>query len=130
MSFYEFRQNNSGGNFVFDEEEGISVSVIVEANSEKQAIALASTIGLYFDGDGDCRCCGDRWSDYVSADEIPSHYGIPLQPNLTIEEYDKVRQEIWKEEYPGRHFWKTTRWTTGPQAFIHYLDGRIVPTLM
>ena len=57
--FYEFIQNNSGGTFIYDEQKGISYSVIVEADSENDAITRAEQIGLYFDGKGDCPCCGN-----------------------------------------------------------------------
>ena len=59
--FYRFRQNNSYGRFVFDKERGISTEVWVEADSTADAMARAEVIGLYFDGAGDCPCCGDRW---------------------------------------------------------------------
>ena len=61
--WYVYHQNNSGGSFVHDPENGIGYEVIVEASSAKQADALASAIGLYFDGAGDCSCCGNRWSE-------------------------------------------------------------------
>ncbi|MFE4367966.1 MULTISPECIES: DUF7296 family protein [unclassified Streptomyces] len=60
MPFYEFHQNNSGGGFDYDEDNGISVYVIIEAGSADVANARAEKIGLYFDGEGDCPCCGDR----------------------------------------------------------------------
>ena len=56
--FYTYRQNNSGGTFVYDESAGISVNVIIEANSREQAKRRAEQIGLYFDGQMDCDCCG------------------------------------------------------------------------
>ncbi len=62
--FYTFRQNNSYGRFDYDGKRGISVNVIVEANSIKEANEKAEEIGLYFDGvekEVDCECCGDRW---------------------------------------------------------------------
>lgn len=59
--FYQFRQNNSYGRFVFDKERGISTEVWVEADDLVEATARAEAIGLYFDGAGDCPCCGDRW---------------------------------------------------------------------
>ena len=64
MKFYQFRQNNSGGSFHHDAAAGIGYNVIIEANSETEAICKAEDIGLYFDGvdsGDDCECCGDRW---------------------------------------------------------------------
>lgn len=79
MKFYEFRQNNSGGNFHISEEAGIGPSVIIEATSAEEANAKAEAIGIYFDGcdiGRDCDCCGDRWYvvDESSGKYVPSHY--------------------------------------------------------
>lgn len=63
MAFFQFRQNNSGGSFDIDTESGIGVNVIVEADSAEDANRRAESIGLYFDGEGDCDCCGNRWSN-------------------------------------------------------------------
>ena len=62
--FYLFVQNNSGGSFHIDAEQGIGVNVAFEANSEEEAIERAKNV-IYFDGVSkgiDCGCCGDRWS--------------------------------------------------------------------
>lgn len=55
--FYRFRQNNSGGFFT-----GPAINVIVEADSQEESQRLAEQHGLYFDGRGDCPCCGNRWA--------------------------------------------------------------------
>lgn len=115
--FFDYRQNNSGGSFVFDKKRGISVNVIIEANSAKDADEIAQSKGLYFDGvsEGfDCECCGDRWyprDNYFSTEEgdpVPSLYGTPLTEHASY-----------------------VRWAE-PDTFIHYLDGRVeaftVPT--
>ena len=59
MTFYRFRQNNSGGAF-----EGPAINVYIEASDDTEANMLAETHGLYFDDDYsvDCKCCGTRWS--------------------------------------------------------------------
>lgn len=62
--FYHYRQNNSGGSFIIDEEAGIGPRVWIEADSASEANARAKTIGIYFNGcdsGEDCECCGDRW---------------------------------------------------------------------
>lgn len=78
MSYFLFRQNNSGGFFtepaaaVFVEADTIS-----EANERvSQHITLCGDSGLYADYDdcGCCPCCGHRWSaadawDRMTADE-------------------------------------------------------------
>lgn len=105
MAFYEYRQNNSGGGFDYDEADGISVHVIVEADSAEAANARAKEIGLYFDGEGDCPCCGDRWYEAWNGDDVPSIYGTPLE----------------------KHEFHYGRWMTdGYEVFTHYADGRIV----
>lgn len=70
MAYYTYSQNNSGGDFT-----GPAHYVIVEADSPRIADAIAEDkLGLYFDGAGDCDCCGPRWSgagDWDAAD-VPS----------------------------------------------------------
>ncbi len=81
--FYHYSQNNSGGNFDYYPEG----------------------IGLYFDGSGDCPCCGYRWSemwDESEGKEVPTVYGVP------VEEYDP-RDGI--------------KWIDGYETFVHYADG-------
>ena len=114
MPFFEFRQNNSGGSFVIDESAGLSVSVIVEADSAKDANERAESIGIYFDGcesGRDCDCCGDRWSAAgfwgdVDGDPVPSVYGTHFT--------DYVLPS------PG---WGGNR----PEAFIHPKAGPFIP---
>ncbi len=59
-NFYEYDQNNSGGNF-----GPPAIKVFIEANSVVEAYEIAQDkYGIYFDGvdNGmDCDCCGDRW---------------------------------------------------------------------
>jgi len=56
--FYVYRQNNSGGSF-----RPPAVDVIVEAPSAAEADTIAEGVGIYFDGAGDCPCCGNRWDN-------------------------------------------------------------------
>ena len=75
MTFFTFKQNNSGGWFT-----GPAIAVCVEAKSLDEAVSKAESIGLYFDGNGDCRCCGDRWySGYPDEGTEPLLYGNPLR---------------------------------------------------
>ncbi|MCQ6554773.1 hypothetical protein NPS70_16430 [Streptomyces sp. C10-9-1] len=105
--FFTYDQNNSGGGFDVDEEAGISVYVIVEAEDYATANERAEAIGLYFDGEGDCSCCGNRWSAQWSGtdgDAVPSIYGEPVETAVVY-----------------------TKWVgTRPDAFVHYVDGRVV----
>lgn len=104
--FFTFNQNNSGGHFDLDKDEGISQYVIIEANSARQANSLALGIGLYFDGVSkghDCECCGDRWYEQwndTDGDNSPLIYGeSPVKVN-----------SMFMDE--------------GETGCIHYLDGR------
>lgn len=116
--FYQFRQNNSGGSFTYDENNGISVNVIIEANSVDEANMKAESIGLYFDGCDsglDCECCGDRWYEQWHNEEgdlVPSVYDSPV--NLSTMELDD-------EEPPY-----LMKWMEGYEGFIHYSNGKMV----
>ena len=83
MTFYVYRQNNSGGYFV--EDENVSIHVIVEADTEEQANEKFDEI---LDGDSQyttyCPCCGQRWGgidetyqkvevDSVVAEQLKKH---------------------------------------------------------
>lgn len=106
MAFFYYRQNNSGGRFDFDADAGISAHVIVEADSADEANERAEGIGLYFDGSGDCRCCGNRWypqSGDEDGDAVPSIYGTPLENASTIFHWLKGR----------------------PDVFVHYESGAV-----
>jgi hypothetical protein len=62
LNLYVFRQNNSGGRF--REDDVLAVNMVIEANSEEQAMRRGGQLGIYFDGVRkgiDCDCCGDRW---------------------------------------------------------------------
>jgi hypothetical protein len=106
--FYDFRQNNSGGGFDFNAEDGISVHVIIEADGAEDANERAESLGLYFDGvdDGpDCPCCGDRWYPaWGKGDDVPSMYGTPVGEAEAL--------ILWAPKGVA-------------EAYVHYLDGRI-----
>jgi hypothetical protein len=77
--FYTFNQNNSGGRF--DRDSDVDHYVVIEGRSIKEVISRATDIGIYFDGHGDCPCCGNRWSEPYDGEElnkVPSLYGTPL----------------------------------------------------
>lgn len=105
--FFTYNQNNSGGKWRYDAAAGISHFVIIEATSAAAANAEAESIGLYFDGAGDCSCCGNRWDRIDSGDgkDAPMIYAQPVaeyKPFLDI------------------------KWIDGFEAFVHYADGRLV----
>lgn len=109
--FYTYSQNNSFGTFDYDYEAGISNYVIIEARNYTEANGIARDIGLYFDGYGDCHCCGDRWSaQWIEAgSRKPEVYQTP--PAVLGSTAD-----IWD------HKWIDEGW----EGFIHYKDGRKV----
>jgi hypothetical protein len=116
MPFFDFRQNNSGGSFVADHVAGISLTVIVEADDASHANERAEMIGLYFDGAGDCSCCGDRWHSKWGDDKgdpVPSIYGEPVQVGKPHDEMDFAVEDIGGKGQPT--------------AYIHYLSGLVEP---
>ena len=105
--FFQFRQNNSGGSFDFDKNNGVSVIVIIEAHSDKMANCIAESRGIEFDSG--CPCCGDRWNTaWGNGDQVPTYYDTPV---LTS---PKPKYCYGQEKQM-------------PEGYIHYLDGRIVP---
>lgn len=72
--WYLYRQNNSGGRF-----RKPAVNVYVEALNSSHADTRAEELGLYFDGSGDCSCCGSRWStadEHDSTTEEPTEFVV------------------------------------------------------
>lgn len=108
LGFYTFIQNNSGGIFDFDEMAGISHYVIVQAVDAREANYRAGRIGLYFDGYGDCWCCGDRWTEVwrLAGDPEPMIDGEPLADYM-------LSRTFMKWMGPDQ-----------PEVFVHYMDGR------
>ena len=109
--FYHFSQNNSGGSFHVSHRDGISHHVIVEGQNLEDITERAEQIGLYWDGcsEGhDCSCCGDRWSrPWSDADEVPCIYGQNVTEGVYVNDYKAIDK--------------------GPEGYIHYMDGRVVP---
>lgn len=106
--FYTFDQNNSGGSFIHVP-GALSHKVIIEADSAEEANRIAEGLGMYFDGDGDCSCCGNRWYEAWPQDagtETPEIYGAP------VEAYGSSKYFInWMGD--------------DPYAYVHYADGRV-----
>jgi len=88
-TYYEYTQNNSGGNFVVNKE--LDHRVFIKAKNEKEANKKAEKLGIYFNGchDGvDCSCCGDRWCS-PSKIVLPYRYGT----------FDKTDVEYLAKKY-------------------------------
>jgi hypothetical protein len=108
--FFTYSQNNSGGRFTNN--DNVAEYVIIEAISADDANTRAEDIGLYFDGDGDCPCCGDRWSRAWKGDgtDEPTIYGQKLSDveasyyrnQVIIHYFDgtKERYEFKKKDAP------------------------------
>lgn len=104
MPFYHYSQNNSGGNFIFDKEKGITHHVVIEASDATHADQRAIGLGIYFNGcdDGtDCDCCGGRWYNASEpGDKEPVVYGEPIKTVRLM-----------------------SRFIDGPECVLHPLNG-------
>ena len=90
MKFYRFRQNNSGGFFSCDEDDGIGPLVWIEEVSAEEANYKAQSIGIYFNGvddDQDCACCCDRW---YPAEECDCELEVPKPDKWVFHDHPYV----------------------------------------
>lgn len=98
--FYTYDQNNSGGRFSLD--DMVTVAVIIEANSDREADFRAEEVGIYFDSDRDCPCCGPRWSKaWRDGTEVPEVYG----------QAPEMRSSYWVHDAKQAH------------CYVYYLNG-------
>ncbi|ONI83472.1 hypothetical protein ALI22I_33780 [Saccharothrix sp. ALI-22-I] len=109
MKFYEFRQTNTGGRFVFDRARGITKHVVIEATSAEEANRRASEIGLNFD-DADT-CCGERWQLAEDFDGCGG-YDVP-----TVEDGSTPAEEL----VPEVGYLELE----GPHVYVHHANGVI-----
>lgn len=104
--FFNFRQNNSGG--IFYVNDVVAATVIIEANSESEAIKKFNSLDL---PTSYCECCGERWSescfDYSYKPQVYSFVGGRHQD--VSPDHDGLRN-------PERE----------DSAIIYYLDGSVV----
>lgn len=117
MKFYEFAQNNSGGNFITDDR--VCHRLFIEAEDVNEATEKALELGVYFDGvesGVDCDCCGDRWSRPWDDDPLvfPEEMGGWRKDKVILNDIVEYAQFL-ADEYG---------WTT-PDARIFYKDGAI-----
>jgi len=99
MAFYMWSQNNSGGNFVVNDD--LTWRVVIEANTYELAEDKALDFGIYYNGvehHMDCDCCGDRWYEGKELD----------CEDQTLVEY--------LQEYADDYGWEN------PSVIIHYAD--------
>lgn len=103
--YYTYRQNNSGGTFT-----GPAIIVFIQAYSEEEANRKAMAEGLYFDGDGDCPCCGNRWSDWNDKGfDEPMIYGETIEEHLN-------GKDLWTDLYKNEKV---------PYIRVYHLTGDI-----
>ena len=101
--YWTFIQNNSGGYFVQDHENGVCEYVIVEACTAKDAIAKLEKIGTNVDGFWSyCVCCGERW--YTRLDDSDG----------------TVDPQIY-----GKGVYEETSIAFRQKAYIHRIDGTV-----
>jgi hypothetical protein len=111
--FYFFRQNNSGGSFDYDYEDGIGRFVIIEALNSMVANKIAESIGLYFNGvenDQDCPCCGDRWYEVDDSDgtETPKFYGEHIDTGIVTKDLWDYKNNVVVHYLSGERKWYKT----------------------
>ncbi len=74
LSWFTFRQNNSGGSFMVN--DYVAQFVSVQAASVEEASA---TLQCYATNAGSCSCCGDRWNfDFAEKGRVPVYAEQPL----------------------------------------------------
>lgn len=94
LKWFCFRQNNSGGYFVTD--ENCAPVVFIQARNADEAIAIGER---FMDNSNSCPCCGDRWSFWVEDDDgfdTPHMYGEPFIPKSPF------REEARLHHFDGR----------------------------
>lgn len=108
-NFYQFDQNNSYG--IFDVDDKVCPIIIIEADTESEAIEKGLDLGIYFDGCNkgiDCPCCGDRWV-------TPNILEFPL----------KYRDEVFKDVVTYAQYCVDTLWWLSTPARIYYKDSTV-----
>lgn len=65
IMFFTFRQNNSGGYFIVN--DNVAVNLIIEAVNAEDAVDKMSEITENYSEY--CDCCGERWSSWWVNDE-------------------------------------------------------------
>lgn len=105
MSFYTYIQNKTGG--VYSHNENLAKNVIIEAEDAYTANTFAKELGIYFDGDGDCTCCGKRWTEFNITD-AGTYY-----PEIDSEEITYT----YKPEFPEENILT---------VIVYFQDGRVL----
>ena len=117
LRWFEYRQNNSGGSFVSNDE--VSHFVFIQAESTDAANKKAEEVGIYFDGcdkGWDCDCCGDRWYPSHGHEDSFVTYQYGREP----ETHDNVRD--YAQATANDDFWsKYGR----PAVIVYFADDTV-----
>lgn len=118
--WYMFDQNNSGGSFRVNDD--VTVYVLIQAASVKEANIKAEDIGIYFDGCSngwDCDCCGDRWHEAHGAMDSFVTFGsyrddYPRTEHANVRDYAQAvaDDDTWADK--GK-----------PSVIVYYADGTV-----
>lgn len=125
MNWYHFRQNNSGGSFVHEDNE-LSHHVFIEAMDSTHANAIATKLGVYFDGCDrgmDCSCCGDRWHDVDESYKVdfPFKAWSGYQFNNTHKTWPINTIDEVAQFYADDSNWMGDK----PEVYVHPLQGEV-----
>ena len=93
LKLYRFYQNNSGGRTVTNDD--VARDVFIEAHTYREANALAEAVGIYFDGAGDCPCCGNRWSPQWDESEVFEEKDLEDYTDRRVHRY----QDLMRRRY-------------------------------
>ena len=101
--FVTLSQNNSGGYFINDEDNGVCECIIIEADNynefKNKLNKIASKVDNFYNY---CYCCGERWStseEYIEFDN---------EPLICNESVYAMKKELFMEK-----------------CFIHFKNGDI-----
>lgn len=89
LFWFEYRQNNSGGRFITDDD--VAKYVLIQETDAGPANHKAEQVGIYFDGCNqgwDCDCCGDRWNEV--GDPLDDFSTSDYKNNWTRKVHDNV----------------------------------------
>jgi len=121
--FYEFCQNNSGGNFHVDDK--ICHRLFIEAKNSFEANAIAEDLGIYFDGvenDIDCSCCGDRWNE--SWNHINIEKWKEEGYDVSIYSHYENSEQLWYDKYGKYIIIKKPEWINKDKSYTSF-NGKI-----
>ncbi|MNB81421.1 hypothetical protein D3C75_282030 [compost metagenome] len=95
-NYFHFRQNNSGGYFIVNDD--VAINLIVEAmnanDAEQRMYDITADYSQY------CSCCGERWSSWIDDEDgttEPTIYGRKLDErseSIIIHHIDGRKEKV------------------------------------